>query len=119
MSSEVPVILKKGIEIAKLLNGAGLVMKECTVVNKKKRIFYTRGDKLLETIEKNADKILRIYDEGEQKENISPTTIAQKLLRDNLIARLDRVHEEKKYYWPRKLFLTNVRAECERVEFGV
>lgn len=106
MSDKVPPVLKKGIEIAQLLNGAGLPMKECMLVNKQQRIPYTRGDKLIEIIEKKMDTIAKIYEEEGQTH--SPVSIAQKLLRDNLIVRLERVHEEKKYYWPRKLALTNV-----------
>jgi hypothetical protein len=80
-------------------------MKECTLINKGHRVFYTRGDMLIEMFEKNVDKINKVYEEEQAHSAIS---IAQRLLKDNLLVRLERVHEEKKYYWPRKLALTNV-----------
>lgn len=115
MSDKIPPMLKKGIEIAQLLNGAGLPMKECSV-GKEQRIPYTRGDKLIEIIGKKLDKIAKIYeDEGQTH---SPISIAQRLLRENLIVKLERVHGEKKYYWPRELAPTNVFS-LNRLEYGI
>jgi len=107
MSDHESPVLKKGVEIAQVLSKAGLQMKECTVVNKGHRMPYMRGDLLTEMIEKNVDKISKIYAE---EQTLSAVSIAQKLLKDNLLIRLERFHEEKKYYWPRKLVLTNVSS---------
>lgn len=108
MENKESEIMRRAIEIAKLLNAGGLTMKECTIVNQQKRVSYTRGDKLLEAIENNKAKITNILTGTTTEEVLEPPTIAQRLLRDKMIVKLERVNEEKKYVWPRKLLLVTV-----------
>ena len=109
MKPEEAKLLKKGQQIARTLIDSGLTIKECSLPNK--RVDYFRGDHFKEHLEKNLDKVAKIYcTEEEAKESRSMYSIAQKMMKEGLLVKLDRVKEEKVYKWPRKLAYSNVIA---------
>ncbi len=106
MNEQAAKLLKKGQQIARTLADSGMKMKECSLPDK--RVDYFRGEDLKERMEKNLQKLLDIYYQGETTEQSSVLSFIQKLLKDRLLVKLERVKEEKMYKWPRKLDYSNV-----------
>ena len=106
MSEEAAKVLKKGQQIARTLIDSGMTVKECSLPNK--RVDYFRGDQLKEYMEKNLAKVTKIYDDTQGGEAYSVHSFTQKLLKEGLLVKLERVKEEKTYKWPRRLTYSNV-----------
>jgi len=106
-AEEAKKLLKKGQEIAKTLSNSGLVYKECALPNK--RVDYFRGEHFVEHMTKNLEKVNKIYEgDNETPDSRSVNSLAQLLMKDGLLIKLERVKEEKMYKWPRKLDYSHV-----------